>query len=111
MPDYLDEPRDELSMDQQEVLCGYAAKALEVEVIGQFADTRADLASRPGLEQVLEIAQTQRLDFLIVSSLERLADNCHDAVWVAWHLGRAGTIPLPAGVGCELLPAAQSGQT
>lgn len=105
VPDCLDEPRDELSIDHQLVLCRCVAKALQLEVIGVFADPRDDLALRPGLRQALAAAEMQRPDILIVSSLERLAESYHDIVKIAWKLGRAGTIPVPAEVGCEFLPA------
>jgi hypothetical protein len=40
VPNDLDEPRDELSIDQQDVLCRCVAKALELEIVGVFADPR-----------------------------------------------------------------------
>jgi DNA invertase Pin-like site-specific DNA recombinase len=51
---------------------------------------------RPGLYQALEAAQEQRLDYLIVWSLDLLADFDEDAFEAAWHLGHAGTIPILA---------------
>jgi DNA invertase Pin-like site-specific DNA recombinase len=98
------EPRDETSIEEQLVLCRCAAMALELEIVDVFID-RGDLASRSGLHQAMKAVRTQRLDFLIVSSLERLADSYYDTVRVAWHLGKAGTIPLPAEVGVQFLPA------
>jgi hypothetical protein len=103
VPDDPNEPRDERTIDQQVVLCRYAAKALDLEVIGEFTDAWPELSTRPGLHQAMEAVRTQRLDFLIVSSLERLAEGYYDTVKVAWHLGRAGTVPVPAKVGFELL--------
>lgn len=100
VPNGLDEPRDELTIDQQLALCRYAARVLQVEVVGEFANTRVDLALRPGLHQAMQAARTESLDFL----LERLADDYYDTVKVAWHLGRAGTVPVPAEVGSESLP-------
>jgi hypothetical protein len=104
MPSALDEPRDALSIDQQTVLCRCAAKALQFEVIGEFIDARPDLARRPGLRQVMATARTKQADFLIVSSFERLADDYYDTVRIAWHLGRLGTVPVPALTGWDSLP-------
>ena len=42
------------------------------------------------------LAQEQRLDYLIVWSLDLLADFDDDAFEAAWHLGHAGTIPILA---------------
>jgi Resolvase, N terminal domain len=105
VPNDLDEPRDELSIDQQWVLCRCVAKGLQLEVIGEYVDSRDDLVLRPGLRQAIAMVETQRPYILIVSSLERLADSYHDIVKIAWKLGRAGTVPVPAEVGCESLPA------
>ena len=58
VPDYLDEPRDELSIDLQRVFCHWVAEGLQLEIIGEFADSRNDLASRPGLRQALVVAET-----------------------------------------------------
>jgi Resolvase, N terminal domain len=102
VPNDLDEPRDELSIDQQLVLCRCVATGMQYEVVGEFTDSRADLASRPGLHQAIAVAETQRPDILIVSSLERLADSYHDITRIAWKLGRAGTVPVPAEVGIGL---------
>jgi hypothetical protein len=105
VPSDLDEPRDELSIDLQIVLCRCAAEAMQFEVVGEFADTQADLALRPGLRKAMKVAREQRLDFLVVSSLERLGDSYYDIVRVAWHLGLAGIVPVPAEVGLESVPA------
>ena len=96
VPNYLDEPRCELSVDQQRVLCRFAARAHRVEVLGEFVDTQPHLALRPGLHQALELAHKRRIDYLIISSLDRLADSYADALEVGWRLGHAGTIPMPA---------------
>jgi hypothetical protein len=39
--------------------------------------------------------QGQRLDYLIVSSRDRLAGDCDEAFEVAWRLGLAGTVVVP----------------
>jgi hypothetical protein len=105
VPDYLDEPRDELSIDQQLVLCRCTAAAMQYEVIGEFTDSRADLVARPGLRKMIETVETQRIDVLFITSLERLSDSYHDIVKIAWKLGRAGTVPVPVEVGWESMPA------
>jgi hypothetical protein len=110
VPDYLDEPRDELSIDQQLVLCRCVAAGMQYEVVGEFTDSRADLASRPGLRQVIKAVETQRIDVLFITSLERLSDSYHDIVKVSWKLGRAGTVPVPVEVGIGLPTKARPSQ-
>lgn len=97
-------PGHELSIDQQGVLCRAAAKALQTEIVGEFIDTRLDLEERPGLHQAMETIRAQRLDFLIVWSLDRLADDDQQLVKVAWHLGRVGTVPVPAEIAYRTVP-------
>jgi hypothetical protein len=81
---------------RQRMLCRRAAAWLRVEVVGEFVDTQPYVSLRPGLHQALELAQKRRLDYLIVSSLDRLASNEDEAFEVAWCLGHAGTVPVPA---------------
>ncbi len=84
------------SIEQQRVLCRCAATVLHAEVIGEFIDWQL-VSSRPGLRQVLELAgQDPRLDYLIVSSLDRLAGDRDEAFEIAWRLGFAGTVVIPA---------------
>lgn len=88
----------EPSIVRQRMLCRCAAKWLRVEVVGEFVDIQPYVSLRPGLHQALEFAHERRLDYLIVSSLDRLASNEDEAFEVAWRLGHAGTVPMPA---CE----------
>jgi len=85
----------EPSVARQRALCRHEAKRLQVEVVSEFVDTRKYGPLRPGLHKVLEAAQERRLDYLIVWSLDLLADFDEDAFEVAWKLGHAGTIPMP----------------
>lgn len=96
VPNGPDEPRSELSIDQQQVLCHLVARVQRIEVLGEFVDAYPHLPLRPGLHRALEFAQEQRLDYLIVSSLDRLADDPDAAFEAAWRLGHAGTAPLQA---------------
>jgi Resolvase, N terminal domain len=96
-----DEPdllRNVPSIDQQRALCRCVATVLHAEVIGEFVDKqRFWWPSRQGLHKVVELAgQGQRLDYLIVSSRDRLAGDCDEAFEVAWRLGLAGTVVVPA---------------
>jgi len=86
----------EPSVPRQLALCRREAKRLGAEVLGEFLDTRAfGLAvTRPGLYQALQLALEKRLDYLIVTSLDVLADFDDDRFEAAWHLGQAGTIPM-----------------
>lgn len=84
------------SIEQQRVLCRHTAAALDAEVIGEFADGQF-IGPRLGLQAVLELTrEEQRLDYLIVSSLDRLASCVDDAFEVAWWLGFASTVVIPA---------------
>jgi hypothetical protein len=96
-PDERDQPRKRPSIDQQRLLCRCAATVLHAEVVGEFVDELVHSPSRPGLRQVLELAgQDRRLDYLIVSSQDRLAGDCDEAFEIAWRLGFAGTVMIPA---------------
>jgi len=86
----------EPSIARQRRRCHSTATALGAEVLGEFVDTRLYVSLWPELHQALELAQEQRLDYLIVSSLDRLPKNRDDVFEVAWRLGHAGTVPTPA---------------
>jgi hypothetical protein len=46
---------------------------------------------------MLELAgQDRRLDYLIVASLDRLMAGLNEAFEIAWRLGFAGTVVVPA---------------
>lgn len=86
----------EPSVARQGDLCRREAARLKAEVVGEFVDIREFRFVRPGLYQALQLAREQELDYLIVSSLDRLADCDGDRFEVAWHLGQANTIPMEA---------------
>jgi hypothetical protein len=84
------------SVNKQRVSCRCAATVLHAEVVGEFVDTAGGSHSRPGLRRMLELAgRDQRLDYLIVSSLDRLADDRDEAFEIAWRLGFEGTVVIP----------------
>lgn len=85
------------SVDRQRVLCRCAATVLHAEVVGEFVDFAAFRPARSGLHGMLDLAgQDRRLDYLIVSSLDRLAGDRDEAFEIAWSLGFAGTVVIPA---------------
>jgi DNA invertase Pin-like site-specific DNA recombinase len=86
------------SIHYQGVLCRFKAAELHAEVIGEFVDRRQPSRSRPELRRLLDMAgiQAPLVNYLIVSSLDRLAGNLDEAFEVAWLLGQAGTIPILA---------------
>jgi hypothetical protein len=88
----------EPSVSRQRSLCRQEAKWLGAEVVGEFLDIREFGlgVTRPGLYQALELAREQRVTYLILTSLDVLADFDDDRFQAAWHLGRAGTIPMLA---------------
>jgi hypothetical protein len=86
----------ELSVARQRKLCRQEAARLRIEVVGEFVDIRESRFVRPGLHHALQLAGAEQLDFLIVSSLDVLADFDEARFEVALHLGQAGTIPIEA---------------
>jgi hypothetical protein len=88
----------EPSVARQRDLCRLEATRLKAEVVGEFVDIQdfGLAVTRPGLYQALQLAREQRVDYLIVTSLDVLAVVDDDRFEVAWHLGQAGTIPMEA---------------
>jgi hypothetical protein len=98
-PGEVDGPRKQLSIDQQRLLCRCAATVLHAEVVREFVDYGPLMRPRPVLAWLLDLAgQDQRLDYLIVSSRDRLVRDCDEAFEIAWRLGFAGTVMIPADV-------------
>jgi hypothetical protein len=90
------------SIDQQRVLCRYMATGLQAEIIGEMTDLRRYSPYRPGLRKVLAAARrNERVDYLILSSWDRLADTTDGALEIAWHLAFVGTVVVPADVEYE----------
>lgn len=90
------DPGNVPSINKQRVSCRCAVTVLHAEVVGEFVDTVDRSRSRPGLRRMLELAgQDRRLDYLIVSSLDRLADDRDEAFEIAWRLGFEGTAVIP----------------
>jgi hypothetical protein len=84
------------SIDQQRMLCRCAATVLHAEVMDEFTDGQF-IGPRPGLQQVLELAgKDPQLDYLIVASRDRLTADPDEAFEIAWRLGFAGTVIVPA---------------
>ena len=91
--------KEEASIVRQRGLCRFEAARLGAEVVGEFADVGLHAPLRSGLHMALETSQDQHVDYLIVASLDHLLDGIEDdAFEVAWRLGHAGTVPMPA---CE----------
>lgn len=86
----------EPSIARQLELCRQEATRLEAEVVGEFVDVLKFRFVRPGLYQALQLARELEVDYLIVSSLDRLADFDGDRFEVAWYLGQANTVPMEA---------------
>lgn len=86
----------EPSVTRQSDLCRREAARLEAEVVGEFVDICEFRFVRPGLYQALQLAREQEADYLIVTSLDVLADFDDDRFEVAWHLGQTGAIPMEA---------------
>jgi DNA invertase Pin-like site-specific DNA recombinase len=94
--DEWDIPLSGPSIDQQRLLCRCAATVLHAEVIDEHIEEPTSSTLRPGLRLVLKLAgQNQRLDYLIVSSWDRLADDHDEAFEIAWRLSLEGTVVIP----------------
>jgi len=92
--------KKEASIVRQRALCRFEAARLGAEVVGEFVDVGLHAPMRSGLHMALETAQEQRVDYLIVASLDHLLDGIEDGAFeVAWRLGHAGTVPIPANSG------------
>jgi hypothetical protein len=83
------------SIWSQRMTCRCAATVIHAEVVGEFLDIAGTPLPHPGLGKVFELAD-ERLDYLIVSSLDRLAVDRDEAFEVAWRLGFAGTVVIAA---------------
>jgi Resolvase, N terminal domain len=102
---YLSEPSlegagkapNDVSIDRQRLLCRCVATVLHAEVVGEFVDERMSPLSRPGFRQMMDLVrQHPRLDYLIVSSMDRLIGESDAGFEIAWSLGFAGTLAIPA---------------
>lgn len=88
------------SIIRQRERCRFQAASLGAEVVGEFVDVGWHGPLRSALHMALETAQNQRVDYLIVASLDHLLDGTEDdAFEIAWRLGHAGTVPIPANSG------------
>jgi DNA invertase Pin-like site-specific DNA recombinase len=80
------------SIDQQRRLCRYAATVLNAEVVAEYVEEPVASRFSPGMLLVLKlVGQKQRIDYLIVSSWDRLAGDHEEAFEVALHLEFEGT--------------------
>jgi DNA invertase Pin-like site-specific DNA recombinase len=95
-PDDTDRSANVPPIDVQCALCRRAAAAADAENVGEWT-----VPSRPGLREVLEMADQHRLDLVIVASLDCLAGNVNEAFDIALRLYLTGTIAVPADMGYE----------
>lgn len=85
------------SIEQQRVRCRHMATSLYAEIIGEMIDLRAFSPYGPGLKKVLATARrSQRVDYLILSSWDRLAATTDGALELVWHLAFVGTAVVSA---------------
>jgi hypothetical protein len=85
------------SIDQQRALCRCAATALRAKLIVEYVGEMVPSTIPSGLRLVLKMAsQNIRLDYLIVSSWDRLASDREEAFEIAWRLSLEGTVVVPA---------------
>jgi DNA invertase Pin-like site-specific DNA recombinase len=87
------------SIDQQRELCRQMAPELLAKITGEMTDLRRYVPYRPGLKKVLATARREeRMDYLIVSSWDRLAETVDGALEIAWHLAFVGTVVVSCDV-------------
>lgn len=80
------------SLAAQRKLCRYETKRLGATVIGEFVDFVGPHSSaRPGFRRALDAARRQRLDYLIVITMDTVHIGTVDAFEVAVRPGNAGT--------------------
>jgi len=87
------------SIDQQRELCRHMAPEVLAKITGEMKDLRRYVPYRPGLNKVLATARREeRMDYLIVSSWDRLAETVDGALEIAWHLAFVGTVVVSCDV-------------
>ena len=84
------EPSDEPSLDTQREICRLKAAKIGAEIGVEFVDKVADLRLRPMLFRATVLCEYERIDYLIISSLDRLPDNRNQALVTGLKLGRNG---------------------
>jgi hypothetical protein len=90
-----DESQFELPIGRQRMLCRHTATALKLEVVAEFVDLWFH-TPRSELHRALELAERERVDYLMVSSRDRLEGIQDQTFEVAWRLGHAGTVTVLA---------------
>jgi hypothetical protein len=83
----------ELPINWQRMRCRNTAATLHLEIIGEFVDLWFH-DPRSELLRALDIAETRRPNYLIVSSHDRLEGTQDHTFEVAWRLGRSGTVVI-----------------
>jgi hypothetical protein len=87
------------SIDQQRELCRHMATEQLAKITGEATDLRRHVPHRQGLNKVLAKARREeRMDYLIVSSWDRLAETVDGALEIAWHLASVGTVVVSCDV-------------
>jgi hypothetical protein len=87
------------SIDVQRLSCGYMADFTNVEIVGEFVDHVTGSPRWPGLRAAIVEVHREQLDYLIVSSWDRLATEYASAFRIALSLGSA--MPISADAGAE----------
>jgi hypothetical protein len=91
-----DHSQSELPISGQRILCRRAATRLGADIVGEFVNEYPSEPSRLGLHRALDLVDERRLDYLIVSSLDRLALDVNEAFDISWRLCLAGGVAVPA---------------
>lgn len=80
-------------IDQQRALCRYAARSLNATLIREYVEHGSSkLANRPELRLMLdELRVLHDVDYLIVTTLDRLTRRADDLTTIKFELAAAGT--------------------
>lgn len=75
--DHDDDPRCWHEIEDQQRDCRAAAKYLGIRVVADFVDIgqHGDTVERPGVGELMTYAAEHQLDYVVVSSIDRLADK------------------------------------
>jgi DNA invertase Pin-like site-specific DNA recombinase len=79
---------DEPSLDTQRELCRSRATELGADIGGEFVDKVPNLRFRPGLYRATVLCEYMPIDYLIISSLDRLPDSRNQALVIGLRIGR-----------------------
>ncbi|WP_255784538.1 recombinase family protein [Mycobacteroides abscessus] len=85
-------------IDRQRGICKSSAARLGIHLVASFFDIgeRGDRTNRPGVVQLMAHAATRPMDFVVISSIDRLADRSEQLAYLLHRLRCLGVKALIA---------------